>query len=401
MDEKTLARFEAKKIVDGVLHPELGTPCWLWTSVLARSYGILRVGSVLDGTRMLRQAHVLAYEHWVGLVPEGLVLDHLCKTKRCCNPVHLEPVTQAENIRRASVGKTSYQTLKTHCPQGHSYAEYGVTQKNSDGGTSRVCKLCNAAKTKLWRDRKSGKIEEVAMAELRVGEMDEAAKARFDTKYVVADEPHRVLGTRCWLWTAARSDHGYSVFSLDGKTRQGHVVRWEHDHGPVPDGLELDHKCRMVSCVNPEHMEAVTHEENIRRSQKGDRGANNAQKTHCPKGHEYTPENTLFGKTPKGGTKRDCKACTSARKKARRASGVEVVKKGPVQEKATHCQRGHEFTPENTILTKNGEEERRQCRVCKREATNAYRAKKAAERLASEGEAGVGSPPRVEGSEED
>lgn len=75
--------------------------CWLWTgSSNPGGYGQIRL-SVAEGARLVVTHHV-TYEHFVGPIPVGLQLDHLCRVRLCCNPDHLEPVTQRENIRRGA-----------------------------------------------------------------------------------------------------------------------------------------------------------------------------------------------------------------------------------------------------------------------------------------------------------
>lgn len=75
--------------------------CWLWTGSITRAgYGRIRGADAHDGRTVL--AHRLAYELLVGPIPQGLHLDHLCRVRRCVNPEHLEPVTLAENNRRAA-----------------------------------------------------------------------------------------------------------------------------------------------------------------------------------------------------------------------------------------------------------------------------------------------------------
>lgn len=73
----------------------------------------------------------------------------------------------------------------------------------------------------------------------------------------------------CWLWDAGHNDYGYGIFYINGKLRCAHCVTYELYVGEVPEGLELDHKCRIPCCVNPDHLEPVTHAENVRRGLAG------------------------------------------------------------------------------------------------------------------------------------
>ena len=70
---------------------------------------------------------------------------------------------------------------------------------------------------------------------------------------------------RCWLWTASLKDNGYGQVMVDGHNRYPHRVAWELLVGPIPAGTELDHLCRVRHCVNPRHLQPVTHTVNVRR----------------------------------------------------------------------------------------------------------------------------------------
>lgn len=96
------------------------TGCWIFTgSLTPGGYGQIGMGSARDGTRRVRSAHRVSYEVFVGPIPPGYELDHLCRKRACIFPNHLQPVTKAENIRRGEGG--AYWAAKTHCPHGHAY----------------------------------------------------------------------------------------------------------------------------------------------------------------------------------------------------------------------------------------------------------------------------------------
>jgi hypothetical protein len=109
----------------------------------------------------------------------------------------------------------------------------------------------------------------------------------------------------CWLWSGGASGGGYGRVRY-GKTHQlqAHRVIYEAMVGPIPEGMQIDHLCRVRHCVNPDHLEAVTAAENNRRSNSPT--ACNARKTHCPQGHPYDEQNTDL--RPDGG--RRCRACS-------------------------------------------------------------------------------------------
>lgn len=118
----------------------------------------------------------------------------------------------------------------------------------------------------------------------------------------------------CWIWTGQRNMGQYGTLYWDRKQRVASRLIYELLVGPVPDGLELDHLCRVRHCVNPDHLEPVTRRENVMRGI----GVTsmNARKTHCMHGHEFTTENTYLDR--KG--QRSCKTClrrTRAEYKAR------------------------------------------------------------------------------------
>jgi len=105
----------------------------------------------------------------------------------------------------------------------------------------------------------------------------------------------------CWRWVAACTAGGYGCLRIDG-WRYAHRLAYEAFKGAIPHGLEIDHLCRVRSCVNPLHLEAVTPRENMKR------GIGHGSETHCPRGHAYNRANTY-----RHGGKRYCRMCNKLR----------------------------------------------------------------------------------------
>lgn len=114
--------------------------CWEWQGKrIEHGYGVF----FLDVLRGEVMAYRYAWERLRGAIPEGLVIDHLCRNPSCVNPDHLEPVTNAENTRRGLQGR-----MVTQCPRGHAYDEEN-TYVRPNG--QRKCRACNREKE---RERK-------------------------------------------------------------------------------------------------------------------------------------------------------------------------------------------------------------------------------------------------------
>ena len=140
-----LARIFSK-IKISTEHSYKGVPCWEWTA------GISKTGyAVLWMLGRQRLAHRTLYQLFVGQVPDGLHCDHLCRTRHCVNPIHIEIVTAKENILRG-VGITAEHARATHCKYGHEFTASN-TYVHAIGRTCRACARDRYHKHKKYGDR--------------------------------------------------------------------------------------------------------------------------------------------------------------------------------------------------------------------------------------------------------
>lgn len=126
-----------------VIGLDLETPCWDWPHSRRDKNGY--------AVYKQQRAHRVFYEMIVGTIPEGLVLDHLCRNEGCVNPQHVEPVTHRENILRGE-GEAAKNAVKTHCKYGHALEGRNLYIQPSTG--KRGCKTCNRLKQQKYRAKK-------------------------------------------------------------------------------------------------------------------------------------------------------------------------------------------------------------------------------------------------------
>lgn len=118
----------------------------------------------------------------------------------------------------------------------------------------------------------------------------------------------------CWRWIGSHGEQGYGQLRVGegvGRLVKAHRLSYALNVGRIPEGREIDHLCRVTSCVNPGHLEPVTHQENIRRAW--------AAHPACHRGHAWTPANTYEGiRKSTGRPRRRCRQCELAKQQRRR-----------------------------------------------------------------------------------
>jgi hypothetical protein len=133
---------------------EDSTPCWMWNGATSpQGYGHFNLSKKTSTT-----AHRVSYLLSIGVIPEGLHLDHLCRNRGCVNPAHLEPVSPRENLLRGE-GVAAVNAAKTHCHKGHEFTSENtqvVPHSSRDHGTKRICLICQRERRTRQAARRAG-----------------------------------------------------------------------------------------------------------------------------------------------------------------------------------------------------------------------------------------------------
>lgn len=128
---------------------------------------------------------------------------------------------------------------------------------------------------------------------------------------------NKTAETDCIVWQGAQNSKGYGCFAVNRVVHLAHRVAWEDTHGPIPEGLTIDHKCRVRACVNVEHMELVSNQENVRRARALVIGQ------ECGAGHLIASEADLYRRAGKRGAEcRECRRLHGRRSRERPADDM-------------------------------------------------------------------------------
>jgi len=143
----------AERFANLVAIPSTDDGCWRWIGATDRGgYGVMWK----DAKNRAAKAHRVSYELFVGPIPPGYPLDHLCRRRDCVNPAHLEPVTDRENVVRGE-SIVAQNMRKTHCVTGHPLSGENLRLSMRGGSVRRGCRECRREQRRAFIRTEQGR----------------------------------------------------------------------------------------------------------------------------------------------------------------------------------------------------------------------------------------------------
>lgn len=205
------------------------TECWLWQGHVGPD-GYAR--SVFLNKKQ-ESVHRVSYLTFVGEIPGGMAIDHICRNRKCCNPKHLQVLSVKENTL-LGIGPTARNRKKTHCPRGHAFDE---SNTYIDTRNARKCRAC----VKIDNDE-SAQRKRVGLQPRRKTVLE-----RINAKLTLADNG-------CKLWTGKKAANGYGQLQVGGKIVFAHRALYEEIQGDVLAGFVVHRKCKNRLCCALDHL---------------------------------------------------------------------------------------------------------------------------------------------------
>lgn len=286
-------RFDQKWVED------TETGCWIWiASCESAGYGRLDC-LPRDERKGHWLAHRLSYELYIGPIPEGLVVRHICNNPPCVNPAHLRLGTSADNVADMHKAKRGRGGRKPGTPELlHENAFFDVLTiqaiRTSTISSAEIARLTGYDRSGVSKIRLRKNYTAIPYGNLSPTEADELLRAYVPQKHKPPTEEerfwHRVRKTdSCWLWEGATDSGLYGVFWAIKKGRRrptrAHRFAYELAIGPIPKGLHVRHLCNTPLCVRPDHLTVGTDADNAQdkvKAGRSRRGLPHMQGEHHP-----------------------------------------------------------------------------------------------------------------------